>query len=61
MPAPYFSVNIGGNVIYAKMPGGNIKLPLQKNERDALIVALKEAIDVIEDRPIPRADATESG
>lgn len=48
-------------MVYAKMPGGCIKLPLQKNERDELVTALKEALEIIEDRPIPRDDATESG
>ena len=47
MRAPYFSLNIGGSVVYAKMPGGNVRLPLIKNERDELIAALREALDVI--------------
>lgn len=61
MNTRFFSVNVGGSMVYAKMPGGCIKLPLQKNERDELVTALKEALEIIEDRPIPRDDATESG
>lgn len=61
MTAPYFSLSLGGRTIYSKMPGGNIRLPLQKDERDGLAAALKEAIDIVEDKFTPRDDATESG
>ena len=48
MAAPYFSVNVAGNVLYAKMPGGNIKLPLAAKERDDVVAALHEALSLIQ-------------
>lgn len=62
MATPFFSLSVRGSVLYAKMPGGSVKLPLQKNERDDVIAALKEAIEIIEDDlPSPCGGATESG
>ena len=61
MVAPYFTLNVGGNTLYAKMPGGSVKLPLGKIERDEVVAALKEAIEIIEDPISPCGGATESG
>lgn len=61
MATPYFSLNVAGHTLYAKMPGGNVKLPLQKSERDDVLAALKEAIAIIEDQPTQCGDATEVG
>lgn len=60
MHTPYFSLAVGGNVLYARMPGGCVKLPLAKNERDELVAALKEAISIIEDDFSLSGDATVS-
>ena len=50
----------GGHTIYAKFSCGSIQLPLQKNERDNAIAALKEALSIFEDAS-PSDDAKESG
>lgn len=61
MTAPYFSLNVGGSTLYAKMPGGSVKLPLGQSERDKLVAALKEALEILQDDISQRGDATESG
>lgn len=59
MHKPTLSVMAGGHTIYAKFSCGSIKLPLQKNERDNTIAALKEALSIFEDVS-PSDDATVS-
>lgn len=49
----------GGQTIYAKFACGSVHLPLQKNERDNAIAALKEALSIFEDAS-PCDDAKES-
>lgn len=56
MTTPQFSISVGGNIVYAKMPGGSVKLPLAKKERDETIAALREALSIFDDVS-PRDDA----
>lgn len=60
MQKPTLNVIAGGKTIYAKFACGSVRLPLQKNERDNAIVALREALSIFEDS-IPSDAAKESG